>query len=63
MFGRREGSVGGQEDVDVGGLQLAGVWSGQALNQLLQGPGFDEPDPDRLPFEVRDAVVVLLQLL
>ena len=63
LFWRREGSVGGQEDVDVGGLELAGVRSCQALHQLLQGSGFDEPDPHRLPLEVRDAVVVLLKLL
>ncbi len=32
LLGRREGPVGGQEDVDVGGLELAGVRSRQTFD-------------------------------
>ena len=49
LLRRRKGSVGGQEDVDVGGLELAGVRSRQTLDQLFQGTRFDESNPHRFP--------------
>ena len=56
MFGTRECSICGEEDVDVGGLQLPDL-RGQALGQLLQRPGLNKPDTHNLPLQVRDVVV------
>lgn len=58
---RRERSIGRQEDVYVGGLQLAVVVR-QALDQPLHRPGFQETHPHRFPFQVRDLVVRILYI-
>lgn len=56
---RRERPISRQEDVYVGGLQLAVVIR-QALDQPLHRAGFQEAHPHRLPFQVRDLVVRIL---
>lgn len=49
-----------QEDVYIGGLQLAVVVR-QALDQPLHRAGLQETHPHRLPFQVRDLVVRILE--
>ncbi len=61
MLWRGEGPVGGEEDVDVGGLELAHV-GGEALHQLLERARLDEADAHRLPLQVRDVVLVVIAL-
>lgn len=55
----RERPIRRQEDVYVGGLQLAVVVR-QALDQPLHRAGLQEAHPHRLPFQVRDLVVGIL---
>ena len=59
LFCRCKCSVRSKEHIDVGWLQLPGV-AGQGLHQLLQGPRLHEPDPDGLPLQVRDVVLVVI---
>ena len=59
LLGGGEGAVGGEEDVDVGGLELPRV-AGQGLHQLLQGARLHEPHPDGLPLEVGDVVLLVV---
>lgn len=59
LAGGGKGAVGGQEHVDEGGLQLPRV-RGEGLHQAFQSPGLEEPDPHRLPFQVRDLIVIVL---
>ena len=59
LLGRCKCSVGCQEHVDVGGLKLPRV-ACQGLHQLLQCPGLHEPDPDGLPLQVGDVVLVVV---
>lgn len=51
LGGGGEGAVGGQEDVDEGGLELARVRR-QRLHQPLQRPRLQEPHAHRLPLQV-----------
>lgn len=46
-----EAPVGGQEDVDVSGLELA-IISGQSLDQPLDGARLHEAYSHRFPFEM-----------
>ena len=59
LLGGGEGAIGGEEDVDVGGLELPRV-AGQGLHQLLQGARLHEPHPDGLPLEVGDVVLLVV---
>ena len=42
LFGWGKGPIGGEEDVDVGGLELPRV-AGQRLHQLLHRSSLDKP--------------------
>ena len=59
LFCWGKGPVGGEEHIDVGGLQLPSV-AGQGLHQLLQGPRLHEPHSDRLPLQVGDVVLLVI---
>ena len=59
MLCRGKGPVGGEEDIDVGGLELPRV-TGKGLDQLFQGPRLHEPHSDRLPLEVGDVVLLVI---
>ena len=63
LFRRCEGPVRGQEDVDVGWLQLSSVRSCQTFDKFLQTSGFDESDPNCLPFQMRYTVVIWVWVL
>ena len=47
MFRRSESPIGGEEDVDVGGLELPRV-ARQGLHQLLHCARLDEPHLNRV---------------
>lgn len=61
LLRRREGPISRQEDIYVGGLQLAVVVC-QTFHQPLHRAGFQEAHPHRLPFQVRDLVVGILHI-
>ena len=58
LLGRGKRPVGGEEDIDVGGLQLPRV-AGQGLDQALEGARLEEADSHRLPLQVGDWVLIV----
>lgn len=61
LAGGGKGAIGGQEHIDEGGLQLPRV-RGEGFHLTLKSTGLEEPDPHRLPFQVRYLVVIALLL-
>lgn len=59
LSGGGEAPVSRQEHVDVGGFEFS-VVGGEGLDQFLQRARLDEPDTDRLPFQVGDLVIWIL---
>ena len=57
--GRAERAVRSEEDIHVSRFEFARIRC-QAFNQFLQSAGLDQPDPDRLPLQMRYIVIRVL---
>lgn len=60
LLRRGKSSIGGEEYVDIGRFDLAGIRGGQIFHQTAQCSTFYKANPHGLPFQMRNAIVRIL---